>query len=112
MKKIIRKIIFVLLILLIFYVVISYAKVEVLTYKYGDQFTNEYQQTGNIIPYVDYFKVMEFSPEYASVYYIIRNRIGILYEFHKEDDRWVMLRWDTIWSSKGNADGFIWPYYR
>ena len=65
-----------------------------------------------MISYVDYFKVMEYSSDDASVYYIAHGSDGELIRFHNENGQWIMVSWKTIWSTSGSADSFIWPYYR
>lgn len=33
-------------------------------------------------------------------------------EFDLRDGNWEMTKWETIWSSSGSADSFMWPLYR
>ncbi len=89
-----------------------YLKVEYLTWRYGDEFTDGYKQT-NMIDEVTFLKVMKYSETSAQVYYVDRRyEVTDLLTFSKQDGQWVMDRWETIWSRSGSADGFIWPYYR
>ena len=112
MKKKIKKIIFFLILLLmVVYVVVPYTRVEVLTYRYGNQFENEYNQT-TMVGYVDYLKVMDYSEEEATIFYVTKGVDGIQMKFLKIDSFWVLDEWNVVWSTSGSADGFIWPYYR
>lgn len=89
-----------------------YIKVEVLTWQHGSEFASLYRQ-GNIIDEIEYFKVMEYSEASAKVYYVTGNRsAGILITFIQQDGKWVIEKWDAIWSKSGSADDFIWPFYR
>ncbi len=102
------------IVLLIFLAVLfsPYLKVEYLTWRHGDEFTDGYQQT-NMIEEVEYLKVMGYSDTNAKVYYVLGDHAAaVLITFVKQGNQWVMDIWEAIWSRSGSADGFIWPYYR
>ncbi len=62
---------------------------------------------------LDYLKVMKYSEESASVYYVGEDRsYGVMIDFRRGDNQWELKEWDTIWSNSGSAEGMIWPYYR
>ena len=111
-KKISMVIILIILILFIMLIAVPYAKAEVLTYKYGDQFQELYKQT-NIIADIEYLKVIEYSDKLAKVCYISKDhQSSNVITFKQQDETWVIDSWVTIWSKTGSADGFVWPYYR
>jgi len=102
-RKILR-----LIVALIIIRVIVFGKIDLLTLMHSNEFKDEYNQThmlsGHPKP-----KVMEYSPDSAKVYYVDKNGGDVLW-FKKKDDQWIMTDWDTVWSSSGSADGFIWPF--
>ena len=104
----IKKIILILLFCLIFFVGFSYARVEYLTSKYGDEFKDGYRQT-NMIDSIEYLKVLEYDIQYAKVLYI--DGAADYIWFKKENNQWIMEKWDTVWSDSGSADGITWPPY-
>jgi len=59
---------------------------------------------------------MSYSEDIAIVYYstggVFRRGIEELITFEKQDEEWVWTEWNTIWSSTGSADSFIWPFIR
>ena len=81
--------------------------------KLGLRFENEYKQCTMMPLEIDHYKVMSYSKNYAEVYYVTADCVsGNILRFSKEENKWVMTSWDTIWSKYGSADGFIWPYGR
>lgn len=88
------------------------AKCEILTYLHGDEFSEAYKENTMIGPQ-KYWKVISYSGDTASVYFVAENRaFGNLLQFEFIDGQWVHTTWDTVWSKTGSADGFIWPYIR
>ena len=63
----------------------------------------------------DKTKILTYYTCFASVYCVAPNRhAGNIYHFIRDPDtwEWKFYMWDTVWSSAGNADGFVWPYIR
>lgn len=62
---------------------------------------------------IDYLKVLEYSEEYARVYYVSENRsAGDILSFVKQGDKWKYDNWErTVWSATGSASEVIWPYW-
>ena len=89
----------------------SFIKCEILTARYKNEFIGQYKQT-NMISNVDYFKILKYTDDVATVYYVSKNSAGNVVFFTKENGLWVMKQWETVWSKTGSADGFIWPYIR
>ena len=89
---------------------IPMAVCETQTYLHGSEFDGLQGQT-RMIGDVDYWKVMSYSSESATVYYVKEDGGGSTVAFSKQGDAWVLDRWDTIWSRTGSADDFIWPYF-
>ena len=103
------KVLFISIFLIFFiYWIFSYIKNEILTIKYGTEFTGLYKMT-NMIDDVDKLKVIFYSNEIAHVYYFDINSGNIL-DFNKINDKWEMTKWRTAWSKMGSADNFEWPY--
>ena len=100
------------IIIFLFVWFVSLLKCEILTYKYGSQFEDLYK--GHVmIDDVDCIKVLKYSENSATVYYISKNhRTGELVKYKKQDGKWEFHSWSTIWSTSGSADGYIWPYIR
>ncbi len=99
-----------LVLVIVFVAAFPYIKAEYLTKKYGHEFEN-LQEATNIIGDVRYLKVLSYSPEKATAFYV--SDTGDLLTFEKTaDDTWAFVTWYTVWSKSGSADGFMWPYYR
>lgn len=67
-----KKIIFIVLTIVVFLVIwifSPYIKAEILTYKYGEMFEEEYMQT-NMIDEIEYYKVVDYSDTMAKVFYV------------------------------------------
>lgn len=93
---------------------ISLFKCEFLTAVHGDEFEGLETNT-NMLEKSDYLKVLDYSDTDSTVYYVGPNRsyANILsFSRNGKTDQWVHVKWDTIWSKSGSADGFIWPYIR
>jgi hypothetical protein len=104
MKKILICILIIVLISWLF----PFVKNEILTLRYGSEFFG-LQKATNMIDDVKYLKVLYYSKEIARVYYFDIYG-GDIIEFIKQDNKWEMNKWDTIWSKTGSADNFKWPY--
>ena len=111
MKKILIKSLIFLVICFILYWATSYIKCETLTLKHGNEFKTLYKYSG-MIAEIDYLKVLDYSNTTAKIYYVSKDECGNLMYFLKKDDEWKSEKWETIWSSSGGADGFVWPYIR
>lgn len=113
MVKVSKKVILVGLIGFLLYWGISIIKCEILTHRYGEQFSEIYREN-TMIGEIDYFKILNYSDSEARVYYVSENRSGgDILIFEKEGDLWVYRSWErTVWSKFGSADGFMWPYIR
>jgi len=110
MKK--RIIIILLVVLLIFPFAwfVSIINCEVLTFLHGDEFWEGYEAT-NMLDKIDYLKVLDYSNTKARVYYVGMGRSsGDVIRFEKNNNKWEIDEWDTVWSSTGSADAVIWPY--
>ena len=88
--------------------IIPFIKHKILTTEYGFEFIGLQKMT-NMLDDVKYLKVLHYSNENASIYYYDSDGGNIL-EFAKQDNKWKMIKWNTIWSRSGSADDFIWPY--
>lgn len=125
-KKFKRKKVFILLLLVLIFIVWPYTEVEILTLLYGEQFKLLYDASG-WIENPKYFKVMEYSDDYADVLYAAmpiynedspryskhskRVEAIFLYHFKKESGVWVLDDWEILWARLGTADKFYWPMY-
>ena len=90
----------------------SLAKCEILSIKYGEEFSEIYKEN-TMIGEQQHWKVLEYSDKYARVYYIGRNNSSAnVLKFKNVNGVWKYTgQWDTVWSKSGNADGFVWPYF-
>lgn len=95
--------------LLLIILAFPYIKAEYLTARYGDEFAGQEQQTRMLNP-AKYYKVIDYSPTQASVFYV--SDTGDVITFDKTEDGWQMTDWETIWATTGSSDEFYWPYYR
>lgn len=112
MKKF-KKLIIVLSPLLIFLLIwgVSLAKCEILTMMHRNEF-NEAYKSNTMLGETEYCKVIDYSEDRARVYYVSSNCSGgDVLTFTKENGEWKYENWDTIWSTTGSADDFIWPYW-
>lgn len=93
------------------FIAFPYLKVEYLTARYGSQFEDLYEQT-HMIDHADYCKVLECDGSHARCCYVESGVDTNVLEFDLRDGNWEMTKWETIWSSSGSADSFMWPLYR
>jgi len=90
------------------------ARCEFLTLIYGNEFSNQTLYKENtMIGDMEYIKILDCSKNHARIYYISEgNSLGSIIEFVKIDDKWKYNKWeDALWSTSGNADRIIWPYW-
>ena len=87
-------------------------KCEVLTLLHREEFETIYREN-TMLGEIDYLKVLEYSEEYARVYYVSENRsAGDILSFVKQGDKWKYDYWErTVWSATGSASEVIWPYW-
>ena len=104
----IKKVLICILTIVLFSLLFPLFKNEILTLKYGSEFFG-LQKATNMIDDVKYLKVLFYSKEIARVYYFDIYG-GDIIEFIKQDNKWKMNKWDTVWSKAGSADNFEWPY--
>lgn len=91
----------------------DFARCEYLTSKYGYQFEELYKEN-TMITDTEELKVIDYSDNFARVYYVSKGKTdGNILTFKKDNDKWKYFSWEeTVWSSSGSADGFVWPYGR
>lgn len=111
-----RKVIIVLLPLLCFLVIwgISLVKCEIITLIHKDEFSNQtLYEENTMIGDMEYIKILDYSKNYARIYYVSKgNSLGSIIGFIKSGDEWEYSNWeDVLWSTSGNADSVIWPYW-
>jgi len=88
---------------------VSIGKTEVLTVIYGKEFDGVHNDS---IEKSDYLKVLDYSYDKATVYYVDRNSSGTVCSYRKDqDDCWKEIKWKTVWSSSGSTSNMIWPYW-
>jgi len=104
----VKRIILITIIVIAVFVLYSYGKVEVLTWRHGDEFRDGYKQT-QMINRIEYLKVINYSDTSAKVLYVGQSANYVW--FKRQNDEWVMETWGTVWSKEGSADGLTWPPY-
>ena len=113
-KKIIIAIIMLLLFAFLLFWFGSVLKCEILTHKYGAEFSAKVNNF-NMMD-IDYYKVIKYdSDEHEALIYCVAKRgAGITMSFRKNGNgtSWIYIEYNVIWSSSGSADVFIWPYIR
>lgn len=112
-KKIILIIIGIIItILQIIFIIIPYAKVEILTLQHKDEFPNV-EEDVVMIGEIEYIKVMEYDDEKAEVFAVATGHdVTVLCHYEYISNEWQLDYWECIWSSTGSADSLIWPFYR
>lgn len=108
-----KKFIVVLFPILVFFLIwgVSLAKCEIFTWIHGNEFA-ETDKLNTILGDIEYWKVIDYSENQARVYYVSINYSGgDILTFVKENGVWKYSNWDTVWSTSGNADKVIWPYW-
>jgi len=107
-----NKIKYIPLILVLFFIAIwggSIIKCEITTVQHGKKFTDLYKDT-NMISSVDYLKVLNYSDTSARIYYVSKGGMGNIITVIKQDGQWAYDKWETVWSTSGSADEFVFPY--
>ncbi len=94
------------------FIISSYLKVEILTYKYSEEFDHK-EIYGADYNQLEYIKVFDYSIRTSIVYYVRKDKTnGMLVELIKDGtNNWVIKKYIKEWSKTGTADDFIWPYY-
>ena len=114
MRKVIKYIIFGIIICLISMWVSSLIKCEILTHKHYDEFKDAYKQN-QMLSEMEYFKVLEYSPyNLAKIYYVSKgNKCAdvLTFKFNSDTNLWEEISWNTIWSTTGSASEVIYPYW-
>jgi len=88
---------------------VSIGKTEVLTVIYGKEFDGI---QNDMITNIDYLKVLDYSYDKATIYYVNRNSSGNVCTFLKnQDDCWRETQCRIVWSSSGRTSDMIWPYW-
>ena len=99
-------------VLLTAFVVVPYARVEILTALHGKELETCWRETG-MFDGVALCKVFSYRNDAADVYFVDDDReCGFRVIAERDGDGWRMREWKTVWSTNGSADDFIWPYYR
>ena len=125
MKKVCKEILKILLITIVLSVLMLTAiwigdivHHEYLTSKYGYQFKEIYKENTMMGHDLYKLKVIAYYDDYAKIYCVTGNeetgtKAGDILRFKKEEGKWVYDSWiDTVWSNRGSADGYMWPYGR
>ena len=91
---------------------------EDLTSKYDYLFKDIYKENTMMGHDLYKLKVIAYYDDYAKIYCVNGNeetgsKGGDILRFKKEEGKWVYDSWiDTVWSNRGSADGYMWPYGR
>lgn len=85
---------------------------EVLTHQHYAEFKDAYKQN-TMLGDMEFFKVLEYEEcGIAKVYYVSKGHsAGNVLTFAYEDGDWNEVSWSTGWSTSGNADQTIYPYW-
>jgi len=88
---------------------VSIGKTEVLTVIYGKEFDGI---QNDVITNIDYLKVLDYSYDKATIYYVKPSCSGNVCTYVKDqNDCWKETELRTVWSSSGSASDMIWPYW-
>jgi len=91
---------------------VSIVKCEVLTHKHGDEFDQLWKEETMLID-PEYWKVLKYSSDRASVYYVApEGKGGTVLFFVRYNGEWIISGWGPGWSQYGTANDLIWPYIR
>lgn len=106
-----KKLKIIIFIVVIFTILLTpYIYVELQTAIFGESTQDLYKQT-SMIDDSNYQKVFFYSNSKAKVLYADKNNINMC-TFHKNNiEEWSLTEWETIRSTQGSADSFIYPYY-
>lgn len=89
-------------------------EIEITTFIHKNEFP-PIAYDNSMIGEIKYFKIIKYSKEEAKLYYVCKDRTsGNIVSYKKDDSgKWIYSSWDeTVWSTSGSADGFMWPYGR
>ena len=100
------------MILFIFIVVIPYAKVEILTLMYSDEFPNVTEDVA-MADSMEYFKVMDYDDKEAEILSVCEGHSAVvLCKYEKRGSKCRLEEWSCVWSETGSGSDFTWPLYR
>ena len=106
-----RGYIFAIIVFFLIIIMFPYARAEVLTKLHGNEFKELYKTTG-WLNQLDYLKVNHYSKTQAEVYYIGDDHQAVFIYYFIFDNGWKLDDWNCVWAKHGNANEFVWPYYR
>ena len=90
-------------------------KIEILTHNHKDELVDVCKENTMVGDDFDFFKVLEYSEcGFARVYFIsvgMYTTTGNVFTLGYEDGEWYEVSWDTRWSTSGNADKTVYPYF-
>ena len=110
MKSKIIKILIACFVVIFLFWLLSVIKINIQTLIYGSEFFVPEEEifwigeNGNL-------KVIEYTQHYAKIYYI-SDHGGFIINFSNIENLWNYDGWSVVWSTTGNANGFIWPYFQ
>lgn len=104
-----KRMFWIFVIIIMFVLILPYAVVEVNTIIWGDEFKEEYKQTG-MISDINYYKVFYVIDDKAKIYYVDRDTGTFVY-FVRDGDMWKLDEYQTVWSQNGSASGVTFPFY-
>ncbi len=90
-------------------------KGEMLTALYLDEFEEAFSADEELMYFTggyDYAKVLSYSKSNAKVYYVHKGKYGHIATYTKTDEQWIAESVDTRWSTQGNADETVFPYFK
>ncbi|MBQ6807760.1 MAG: hypothetical protein IJP07_01150 [Firmicutes bacterium] len=97
-----------LLLAILLFWLLSMAYYSLLTKIHGEEFKNS-EEYNSLICAED-FRVLRCNEREAKVYYY-SSFSGNIFYFEKDGEDWVYAGCETLWSSMGSADDYIWPYW-
>ena len=86
---------------------IPYVRNEILTLRFGDEFTGFL--SSDVQYDIQYFKVLDYSEDSARIYCVTYSSTGEVLHLSKIGKTWELQKngWETIWSDTGSADGLL-----
>lgn len=92
--------------------IFSLVKCEILTHQHYDEFEYAYKQN-TMLGEIEFFKVLEYETcGVAKVYYVTKDySTGTVLTFGYDDGNWKEVSWGDGWSTSGNADEIVYPYF-
>jgi len=103
----------------VLFLVASLAPFEIRTLLHGSEFDSSQKiiappnhEMVMAIDEAEILKVLSYTDEHATVYYVIKDFGGWVMDFYRVDEGWqINLPWRTVWATRGSADDFVWPYF-